>query len=240
IVLANRPARALAPASRTDFARHEAFARGDAAALITAPAGSKRLLRLADGRSALTAVALFTLADGSIRRLVSVQTVADELSAVEANAWHHLSRVLAHEMMNSLSPVVSIAESLADLLTQASSDLDREEIAGNLELMARRANHLMNFVERYRAMLEMPEAILQPVHLAEFASDLVHIAQASTGRTIVQLGVEPPELTAMMDRELMEQALINLLKNAMEATRAVPTPIIQLRFGEDGDTLVAQ
>src|SRR5690606_28093174 len=91
-----------------------------------------------------------------------------------------------------------------------------------------------------RAMLEMPEAILQPVRLAEFASDLVHIAQASTGRTIVQLGVEPPELTAMMDRELMEQALINLLKNAMEAIRAVPTPIIQLRFGEDGDALVAQ
>src|SRR5690606_950413 len=191
IVLANRPARALAPASRTDFARHEAFARGDAAALITAPAGSKRLLRLADGRSALTAVALFTLADGSIRRLVSVQTVADELSAVEANAWHHLSRVLAHEMINSLTPVVSIAESLAGLLTHASSEFDRQELASSLELLARRASHLMNFVERYRAMLEVPEPVPQPVPLAEFASDLVRISQAGLARTTVQFSVEP-------------------------------------------------
>src|SRR5690606_34299535 len=120
------------------------------------------------------------------------------------------------------------------------SDLDRQELASSLELLARRASHLMNFVERYRATLEVPEPDPQPVPLAEFASDLVRISQAGMARTTVQLSVEPPDLTAMMDRELMEQALINLLKNAMEAANEVPSPVIQLRFGEDDNALVIQ
>ncbi|HWJ70667.1 MAG TPA: ATP-binding protein [Sphingobium sp.] len=239
IVLANRPARALTPAEETYLARHSAFAPGDAAALVAASAGTKRLLRLADGRSALAGTALFTHADGTCRRLVSVQIVAEELGAVEANAWHHLSRVLAHEMMNSLSPVVSLAESMASLLTQQESALDRAEIAASLELMGRRASHLMGFVERYRAMLDIPEAVPEPVDMAEFASDLVRIAQAKAPQIAVDAQVEPPDLTVAMDRQLIEQALINLLKNAVEAIAEVADPVVTLIVRQaDGATLI--
>lgn len=239
IVLANRPARALAPAQVSHLARHGAFAPDDAILLVTAPPGSKRLLRLTDGRAALAGIAVFTLADGTRRRLVSVQIVAEELGAVELNAWHHLSRVLAHEMMNSLSPVVSLAESLAAIMAQPEGGQDRTEIAACLDLMVRRANHLMRFVERYRAMLDMPEAMPQAVHMADFAADLTRIVQAGSPHIALRWRVEPPGLVAAIDRELMEQALINLLKNAAEAVAHAPDPAIDLAITElDGGTLI--
>lgn len=239
ILLANRPARGLSSAAARHLGGHDAFAPDDAAALVGAAPGSKRILRLADGRAALAGVALFTLADGTRRRLVSVQIVAEELGAVEAHAWHHLSRVLAHEMMNSLSPVVSLAESMADLLGRRDSTFDRADIAGSLELMARRAGHLMSFVERYRAMLDMPEAVLQPVRMADFAADLIRMATAGMPRLAIRARVEPPGLTVALDRELMEQALINLLKNAMEAVAQTPDPAMELAIRDaDGATLI--
>jgi nitrogen fixation/metabolism regulation signal transduction histidine kinase len=197
------------------------------------------MLRLSDGQSALAGVALFTLADGTIRRLVSVQIIAEQLGVVETHAWHHLSRVLAHEMMNSLSPVVSLAESMAALLAQADIDPDRAELAESLALMARRASHLMNFVERYRAMLEMPEALPAPVCLADFARDLARIAQANAPHLAIQARVDPPDLVAAMDRELMEQAVINLLKNATEAVAGLEDPLVHLAMREeDGAILI--
>ncbi len=240
IVLANRAARRLAPDDLHDFSRHPAFGPSDAQMLAAAQPGSGRILRMRDGRAALAGVALFTLADGTRRRLISIQIVAEELSAVELHSWQHLSRVLAHEMMNSLSPVISLAESLSAMVADPSTAIDQNEIADSLQLMARRATHLMNFIERYRTILDMPEAVPAPVALAPFVADLAQIQRAAAPHVAIRTSVEPFDLVAAIDRELMEQALINLLKNAVEALGDVAEPRIELICRATGGDLTIE
>ncbi|HWW56904.1 MAG TPA: sensor histidine kinase, partial [Sphingopyxis sp.] len=226
----NRAARALASTAPMRFADHPAFASSDAAALLAHGPVAGRMLRLADGRIAHASVSLFSLADGSQRRLIAVQTVSEGLGAVEADAWHRLSRVLAHEMMNSLSPVISLAESLVALAHAPSADPDRRETAAAAATIARRAQHLMGFVERYRQWLAIPEPAQAPVDLAEFAEDMAAIGRGFDPRVDVRVRTESSGITALIDRELIEQALVNLLKNAVEAASECTQPAVDLSY----------
>lgn len=231
----NRAARALAPTAPARFADHPAFAATDAAALLVSRPEAGRLLRLADGRSAHASVGLFDIADGSQRRLIAVQTVAEKLGAVETDAWHRLSRVLAHEMMNSLSPVISLAESLAAL--DPTAPADRAQAAAAAATIARRAQHLMGFVERYRQCLAIPQPRPEPVDLAIFAADMIALARGFDPRAALRIDAATPGAVVAIDRELVEQALLNLLKNAIEAAADRPQPVVTLGWNIAGDML---
>lgn len=231
----NRAARALAPAAPARFADHPAIAAADAAALLTGPPEAGRLLRLADGRAAHASVGLFDLADGSRRRLIAVQIVAERLGAVETDAWHRLSRVLAHEMMNSLSPVISLAESLAALDPVVPAD--RTQAAAAAATIARRAQHLMGFVERYRQCLAIPQPRPEPVDLAAFAAEMVALTRGFDPRAELRLDTAASGAVVAIDRELVEQALLNLLKNAVEAAADRPQPVVTFGWDIAGDML---
>ncbi|MGH6614130.1 sensor histidine kinase [Sphingomonas sp.] len=233
IVQGNRAARALAPSLPGRFADHPSLRPEDVATLLTSRPETGRVIRLADGRAAHASVALFDLADGTRRRLIALHIISESLGAVEINAWHRLSRVLAHEMMNSLSPVISLADSLVSLAQDPDADPDRSQSAAAAATIARRAQHLMGFVERYRQLLAIPEPELAHVPLEEFARDLAALARALDPRVDVRAIVVPSDLTAPIDRELIEQALLNLLKNAVEACREAEQPIVILRCSAD-------
>jgi nitrogen fixation/metabolism regulation signal transduction histidine kinase len=237
LIRSNRAARALAPTISAHFADHPAFVRDDAAALLASSPAAGRMLRLADGRAAHASVTLFDLADGTRWRLIAVQGVSKELGAVEADAWHRLSRVLAHEMMNSLSPVVSLAESMVTLAQDPSADPDRRETAAAAATIARRAQHLMGFVERYRQWLAIPEPQPTPVDLAEFVDEMIELARRFDPRVNVGSRGTVPAASVAMDRELVEQALLNLLKNAVEAAREQPQPYVMIGCHLDGGAL---
>lgn len=231
----NRAARALAPHAPARFADHPAFAAADAAALLAGRPEAGRLLRLTDGRSAHASVGLFDIADGSRRRLIAVQTVAEKLGAVETDAWQRLSRVLAHEMMNSLSPVISLAESLAAL--DPAAPTDRAQAAAAAATIARRAQHLMGFVERYRQCLAIPQPRPEPVDLAAFGADMLALAQGFDARAVLRIDGAAPGAVVAIDRELVEQALLNLLKNAVEAASDRPQPVVNLGWNIAGTML---
>ncbi|QNQ11095.1 sensor histidine kinase [Sphingomonas alpina] len=233
IVQSNRAARALATSSPGRFADHPSLLPEDVRALLSGRPEAGRVIRLADGRAAHASVALFDLPDGTRRRLIALHIIAESLGAVEIDAWHRLSRVLAHEMMNSLSPVISLADSLVSLARDPDADPDRSQSAAAAATIARRAQHLMGFVERYRQLLAMPEPELAQVPLEEFAEDLAVLTRALDTRVSVRTIIEPPDLTARIDRELIEQALLNLLKNAVEACRECEQPVVILRCSAD-------
>ncbi|NIJ35447.1 nitrogen fixation/metabolism regulation signal transduction histidine kinase [Sphingopyxis panaciterrae] len=233
IVRSNRAARALSTTIPADFAHHPAFASSDSAALLASGPDAGHMLRLTDGRAAHASVALFDLANGAQRRLIAVQSVSAELGAVETDAWHRLSRVLAHEMMNSLSPVISLAESLVALAQNPAADPDRRETAAAAATIARRAQHLMGFVERYRQWLTIPEPQFAPVDLREFAGDLVTVTRKFSSSVEVRLVADTSDAIVTMDRELIGQALLNLLKNGVEAAQGTPGPLVILRYGID-------
>jgi signal transduction histidine kinase len=223
--LANRAAFALAgrEVSRLDDFPELGPASQEIAGLR---AGGRAVLTMADDRKIFVSVSQLSHPAAGPVRLVALQPIAGELDVVEQAAWRDLMRVLAHEIMNSLTPIASLSESLARRLPP---DADAEARAA-LEVIARRSENLLGFVDRYRLVADTPPPIRAPVRLDAFARDITRLMAGSfaAARAELTLEVAPAELELEADRSLLEQAVINLLKNALDASRAAPTPKVAL------------
>ncbi|THD78291.1 MAG: hypothetical protein E7812_11435 [Phenylobacterium sp.] len=227
IVSANRAARQSLGATPGPLSAVTAFAPATMVRLRGLPVGAREIVRLADGRAMLAHAASFS-AEGRRLSLVSLQSVSGELDAVELKAWQDLVRVLAHEMMNSLTPILSLSESLGGRLR--SPGADTAAIAEDVEVIARRSSGLMHFVERYRRLTDLPEAEPARIRAAELVASLDRLMapmMAEAGVDYASL-VTPRPLALEADAELLEQALINLLKNALEAVRGRPGAAVRL------------
>jgi nitrogen fixation/metabolism regulation signal transduction histidine kinase len=226
VIFMNRAARTLARENVT--ALEDIAALGEAASRLTAMhPGAREVVLLADGSAAYVACARFSAPEAPARRLLAIQKIAGDLDAVEAKAWGDMARVMAHEMMNSLTPIASLSESLEQLLHGRDADA---EIVGALEAIKRRSYGLMSFVERYRAVAELPAPRPAIIDVAPFLDDIEKL-MSSTFRGCgieYESRVVPPGIVARVDRELLEQALINLLRNAVDALAGMPAPRINL------------
>ncbi len=192
--------------------------------------GAQQIVRLPDGRQLLASASQFTIPGGTAQRLICLQRLAGDLDAVEHKAWDDMARVLAHEMMNSLTPIASLSESLDALLRSG----DRtEEVAAALEAIRRRSLGLMRFVERYRKVAELPEPISQALPLKNVLEGVERLLAPALeqGQIAYASTVAPPDLTVQGDADLLEQALINLLRNAAEAVRGQPGARIEVICG---------
>lgn len=216
VQLVNRMAHGLLGQGAANLRELPLLSAATAAELDALAPGSHRIVRLADGRSLLASAAQFSTADGGARRLIALQRLAGDLDAVELKAWDDLARVLAHEMLNSLTPIASLSESLDALLRQGDRNAD---VAAALETIRRRSQGLMSFVERYRTVADVPEPQRQNLPLRALLADVERLIRPTLAERGIQLTsrIEPPELTVLGDRDLLEQALINILRNATEA-----------------------
>lgn len=175
---------------------------------------------------ALVAVSALTL-QGRPQRLAALMPVESELEAEALNAWRQLVHVLTHEIMNSLTPIASLSRTAHDLLDEAldsaGSALPPDvsaDLATALDAIGRRADSLVDFVASYRSLSNLPPARPERVALAalfERVAALVGPGWRARGGA-VRFAVEPASLALVVDPGQLEQALINLLKNAFEAT----------------------
>ncbi len=237
--LANRAARALAGEAVKRLADVAAIGPGAAARLTDLGVGAREIVLLADGRRMLAAVALFRGAEDRPQRLISLQSLSGELSAVENQAWQDLVRVLSHEMMNSLTPVVSLSESLQRLLAAPAPRASQEaQVAA--DVIARRSAGLMRFVERYRRIAEIAEPQLRCLPLDPLLGELDRlVVEYAGGRMLAyHRNVDPANLTVRADPDLLQQALINLLKNAVEAVADTVDPRIDLNCHAQGHRIL--
>jgi C4-dicarboxylate-specific signal transduction histidine kinase len=197
---------------------------------VLAP-GAREIVSLAEGRRAFVSVSQFTVPGQPPRRLLSLQRIAGELDAVELKAWQDMADVLTHEMMNSLTPISSLSESLETLLREGEAARDpQEEVAGALEAIKRRSRGLMDFVARYRAVAELPAPKTQRVRMDEFFRGIDRLL-APTFRdkgVAYRSSVSPADLACVADPQLLEQAVINLLRNAADAVAGAREPRIEV------------
>ena len=218
IVFTNRAARLLAGEDIGRLTDIRALGGKAAARLAAMPVGGRQILTMADGRPMLVWSAAFAAPGAAPQRLVSLQAVSGELDAVQARAWSDMTRVLSHEMMNSLTPIVSLSESLPGLTGE-----DRDAA---MQTIARRSRHLMNFVERYRQIADLPPPQLLPLSLTAFAADIDALMRAHLKGVAWQCSTEEGSVAA--DSDLLSQAMINLLRNAAEAAEASASPSVSL------------
>jgi signal transduction histidine kinase len=233
VSLANHAARRLAGRAMSKLEHLSTIGAAAATVLSQLAPGQRRVVRLASGQRVLVSAARFA-AGGQQLRVFSLQNIGSELDAVEIRAWQDLLRVLAHEMMNSLTPISSLADSVRPLLgaaVAADPDGGLRDVADAIDVIARRSTGLMSFVERYRSMAELPPPALELLSAADF----IHRVDQLMRPTLQARGiaysssVEPPDLTVRADGGLLEQVLLNLLHNAMEALSAAADPRIEVR-----------
>jgi two-component system, NtrC family, nitrogen regulation sensor histidine kinase NtrY len=167
---------------------------------------------------------------GQRQRLVALQSVQPDLDAAELALARNLVRVLSHEVMNSLTPVTSLARSAAELSSGLPASPAAASVQSSIEAVARRAAGLMQFVERYRQMARAPRVERQAVEVAPMLQDLATLFAAEWAAQGVGLtiAVDDPGLVLQADRHLLEQVLLNLLRNAAQASAGRPT-VAQVR-----------
>jgi signal transduction histidine kinase len=214
------------------LAAHRLLAPGGAAqpealrALLAEPAPEGRQVISFDSEqgAARAVLARSSLQLGEERaRLVALQPIEAELRGETLQAWQALVRVLTHEIMNSLTPISSLA--------QTALSLNGDDLHDALSAIARRAAHLQDFVARYRSVSQWPapQAVVVPL-AAVFAhvEQLVRPDWQAAGGT-VSFQVEPLSLSVRTDPAQLEQVLINLAKNALEACAAQPAPSLMVQ-----------
>lgn len=159
---------------------------------------------------------------GRPHQLVVIADLSRSLREEESRAWQRLVRVLGHELNNSLAPIKSIAGSLNSLLRREPRAPDWEDdMRSGLEVIESRADGLSRFMQSYAKLARLPAPNRQPVEIAPLLRRVISLET----RTTVRLA-DGPDLTANLDAAQVEQVLINLIKNAVEAA---PEP------GQPGD-----
>jgi C4-dicarboxylate-specific signal transduction histidine kinase len=170
---------------------------------------------------------------GEQQRLVALMPVESELEAEALSAWRQLVQVLSHEIMNSLTPVASLSHTAREMVQELRDSLPggaAEDLGMALDAISRRADSLVEFVASYRSLSMLPEARQERVRVAAVFARLRTLVQAdwqARGGDAV-FTVEPESLELMVDAGQLEQAMINILKNAFEATAEVARPRVEV------------
>lgn len=214
-------------------ARHPALVT----ALQEARAGGRALVEVERDDQPLTLVIHTTRfhIGGAFFTLASLQDIRPELEEKEIEAWQQLTRVLTHEIMNSVTPIASLAATASDLLRDSNGDgaapASTDGVAEALRVIERRCDGLIHFVEAYRSLARLPKPQFRIVKAGDLLGDIHALLRATgTERGVdLRLTVEPPDLELVADPELLEQALVNVVLNAIQAVEGRPGARVRLR-----------
>jgi nitrogen fixation/metabolism regulation signal transduction histidine kinase len=162
---------------------------------------------------------------GGTERLFSIENLSGELNAREFAAWRNLIRVLTHEIMNTLTPITSLAQTTAGMVEDTAANVDIREA---VQTIARRSEGLTNFVLRYRELLKVPVPDVAEVNVQDTLQSIVTLMRAGLEGVDVRVDVTPASLSVRADRTLLDQVLVNVVKNALEAFGETAVPRLEL------------
>jgi len=159
--------------------------------------------------------------------LVSMQDIRHELETHELDSWRKLIRVLTHEIMNSVTPISSLSESLFGMLKEREKCPDQrvdftqdelDDLRNGLSTIESRSKSLVVFVNAYKSLLKLPRPVLSDIQVNELLEHIRHLLGPElTSKKIAFLtDIADPSLTIKADKGMVEQVVINLIRNAIE------------------------
>ena len=171
--------------------------------------------------------------------IIAFQDIRSEIEQKEMEAWHNVIRVLAHEMLNSFTPVSSLASTIKSLTEsgngqplarEALEDEDIQDINMAANTIKKRSDGLLVFVKDYRTISNVPVPKLEPINVKKFLSEIQLLMSAPAQEAGVQIKLLPVPANAVvrMDTKLIEQVMINLINNSIHALNGTPDPLIKL------------
>jgi two-component system nitrogen regulation sensor histidine kinase NtrY len=222
--------------------------------LLAMRSGEKALVKVVDNDELLQLAVYateFKMRD-ALYTLVSIHDIQSELEEKEIEAWQKLTRVLTHEIMNSITPIASLASTINELLVDfdevprgdgaASATETIGDVRSAVRTIEKRSQSLLSFVHAYRSLTRIPKPdfrIFAVRELFEGVSLLMRPQLEERGVGFRSV-IEPETMDLTADQELVEQVLINLVKNAMEAVEGRPGAEVRLsaRIDERGRPII--
>ena len=176
---------------------------------------------------------------GDNYKLISLQNISSELDEKEMEAWQNLTQVLAHEIMNSITPIASLSDTVNTMLmgdvfgSEAPEPIPQQTLSDVKEALGtinKRSLGLMRFVNSYRNITQIPNPIFEVLTIREVLDRVKNLmkGEASKRRVSIEVNVEPETLEITADSQLIDQALINIVKNAFKALSDTENPAIKL------------
>lgn len=194
-------------------------------------------LKIGDDTVQLSVFAIELTLRGEEIKLISMSNIQSELEEKEMEAWQNLVRVLTHEIMNSVTPISSLAgtveEELHRQLQNATPVIKKDELEDmhlSLQTISRRSAGLIRFVKEFRNLTQVPQPRLSEIAIQPLLEEMavLHKKELSDHGVYITVRTDPPQLTALADKNMIEQVLINLIKNAIQAFEDQPDKKIEL------------
>jgi len=191
-------------------------------------------------QSLLLQATTFSLLQKQIR-LYTIKDIKSHLDQKEIESWQKVIRVLTHEIMNSLTPVISLTELAETLLhDEKNTQPYAEDIQSAIGTAKNRAKGLLAFVKGYRQFLRVPVPQLGPIDLFSFIKNLEQLLADAFEKNDIefQLSLPSSSVSFLGDQYLLEQVFINLFTNAIEALAETKDPVLQLHCSQGESRLL--
>ena len=183
-------------------------------------------------------------------KLITLQDINSEIEQKEIEAWHKLIRILTHEIMNSVTPISSLSETMQSMLIDKSGkqkllpdlrDDTIKDILFSLNTIQKRSESLLDFVENYRKLTRVPKPAIQQMQLKPWLASIENLMREELTRESISLSIQLDDeiQTLNLDPTLIEQVIINLLRNSIHALDGRLDKRIEIKsYNDDSATII--
>ncbi|MEA3462786.1 MAG: ATP-binding protein [Bacteroidota bacterium] len=197
----------------------------------------------------LARVSLLKLEERTLK-IISIQDIGSQLEANEIESWQKMTRVLSHEISNSVTPISTLGDGIQMKLKQGRTDKEGRLILENgaardllqsSELIQQRSNALVEFMEHYKNFSRLPDPVPGKMFVSEFFEGLELLFKEDLNKAGIRMEIaaDDPSVGIMGDQKLLEQAFINLVRNSMEALKDKNGGQIKITAGQPDNRRVS-
>lgn len=182
--------------------------------------------------------------DGHLYKLIAFQNINEAIEETESNAWKKLLSVMTHEIMNSVAPISSLAETLKVRLHETIEKPSKETIEDletGINTIQKRSEGLLKFTESYRSLSKINKVDAHKTKILDLIDHVLQLLQPSLDKRKIEVDVIifDPSITVNVDAPLVEQVLINVIINAIDAVKEVAVPKISINVALENNGRVS-